>query len=314
MDTARSMELTAFQPLSSDVLREKYALPGERSVDDVRQRIARALAGAEQEAARASWEGRFLAAQRAGFIPAGRIACNAGTTLGSTLINCFVQPIGDSISSPEDGHPAIYAALAEASETLRRGGGVGYDFSRIRPRGALVASTRAHAAGPLAFLHVFDAASQTLESDSRRAAQMGVLRCDHPDISLAFADNVSAGIEPAYAWSYQRHRRAADGPRSYQVEDHAWRVWQRVRGGRVPLPPAFVGALELSPHAQLLMVAAVAPFIDGSISKTVNMDEHTPFRSFEPVFLGAWRSGLKGLAAFRPNRMLGAVLTPSPLL
>jgi ribonucleoside-diphosphate reductase alpha chain len=130
------------QAISEEVLLEKYAKDGEDSTDAVLQRVARALAQAEAAAERAHWEARFVHALRGGFIPAGRIQSAAGTGLSATLINCFVQPVGDSISQPEDGHPGIYTALTEAAETMRRGGGVGYDFSRIRPRGAWVGSTR----------------------------------------------------------------------------------------------------------------------------------------------------------------------------
>ena len=113
----------------------------------MRARVARALAAAEPEGKRAHWEARFLEAQERGFIPAGRINSAAGTSLTATLINCFVQPVGDSITEVVDGKPGIYTALAEAAETMRRGGGVGYDFSSIRPEGALGARapTRARA-------------------------------------------------------------------------------------------------------------------------------------------------------------------------
>ena len=171
------------QPISAEVLAEKYAKGDERTPDDVRLRVARALAAVEAPAERAAWEARFLDAQRRGFIPAGRIASAAGTELAATLINCFVQPVGDSISTPEEGLPGIYTALTEAAETMRRGGGVGYDFSRIRPQGAWVGATQSHASGPVSYMRVFDRSCETVESaGSRRGAQMGVLRCDHPDI------------------------------------------------------------------------------------------------------------------------------------
>ena len=181
------------QPISAEVLSEKYAKGDERTVDDVRQRVARALAQAEAPDARALWEARFLDAQRRGFVPAGRINSAAGTPLAATLINCFVQPVGDSISVAEDGFPGIYTALTEAAETMRRGGGVGYDFSRIRPSGAWVAPTQSSASGPVSYMRVFDRSCETVESaGARRGAQMAVLRCDHPDVE-AFIHAKDAG-------------------------------------------------------------------------------------------------------------------------
>lgn len=171
------------QVISAEVLAEKYAKGGETTLDEVRQRVARALAAAEPPEQRAAWEAKFLDAQRRGFIPAGRINSAAGTPLAATLINCFVQPVGDSISQPEEGFAGIYTALTEAAETMRRGGGVGYDFSRIRPAGAWVAPTQSSASGPVSYMRVFDRSCETVESaGSRRGAQMAVLRCDHPDI------------------------------------------------------------------------------------------------------------------------------------
>ena len=109
----------AEQAISAEVLAEKYAKGDERSLDDVRRRVARALAQAEPVEQRAFWEARFLDAQRRGFVPAGRINSAAGTGLAATLINCFVQPVGDSISTAEDGFPGIYTALTEAAEAIR---------------------------------------------------------------------------------------------------------------------------------------------------------------------------------------------------
>ena len=583
------------QPISHEVLLEKYAKGDERSVPAVHERVARALAQAEEPSQRALWRERFAQALDAGFVPAGRIQSAAGTELAATLINCFVQPVGDSIAQDDEGHPGIYIALTEAAETMRRGGGVGYDFSRIRPRGAWVGSTRSSASGPVSYMRVFDRSCETVESaGSRRGAQMGVLRCDHPDveefihakddgdlrnfnlsvgvtdafmeavrddaevdlvhraepgpaqkaagahpqpgghggwvyrtvrardlwdqimrstydhaepgvlfldqinrdnnlaycehiascnpcgeqplpsygccclgsidltrlvrdpfepgarfdeagftaiaktavrmldnvldvtvwpllqqheearnkrrvglgftglgdalimlglrydtaearamarriaelmrdaaydasidlarergpfplfnadlylsgstfasrlpqairdrirafglrnshllsiaptgtISLAFADNASNGIEPPFSWAYQRKKRMADGSfKEYSVEDHAWRLHRHLKGADAPLTPAFVTALEMSAQAHAAMVAAVAPCIDTAISKTVNVPADYPYEDFQDLYMQAWNEGLKGLATYRPNSVLGSVLSVGP--
>ncbi len=589
----RSASSLLAQSITQEVLLEKYAKDDERSAHDIHRRVARALAQAEPAEQRALWEERFLHCLQAGFIPAGRIQSAAGTALQATLINCFVQPVGDSIVEMDEGHPGIYTALAEAAETMRRGGGVGYDFSRIRPRGAWVRGTHSNASGPVSYMRVFDRSCETVESaGSRRGAQMGVLRCDHPDIeefihakdqgdlknfnisvgvtdsfmqavqadvavelvhraepapglkeagahqrgdglwvyrsvpardlwdqimrstydhaepgvlfldtinrdnnlaycetiastnpcaeqplppygccclgsvdltrfvlrpfeaeasfseaafaqvctvatrmldnvldvtvwplpqqaaearhkrriglgftglgdalvmlglrydsdqaramaarvaavmrdaayeasvelarekgafplfnpdlflsgstfatrlpqrlrerirqhglrnshllsiaptgtiSLAFADNASNGIEPAFSWSYTRKKRMPDGGFSeHAVEDHAWRLFRHLKGNDAALPPAFVTALELSAADHAAMVAAVAPCIDTAISKTVNVPADYPYADFQDLYRQAWASGLKGLATYRPNAVLGSVLSTTP--
>lgn len=198
------------QPISHDVLMEKYLKPGEAGVDDLYHRVARALASVERTEDQSRLEAIFLGNLYAGAIGAGRIMSAAGTSIQATLINCFVQPVGDCIQGVDaEGYPGIYEALREAAETMRRGGGVGYDFSRIRPRGAEVKGTASMASGPCSYINVFDQSCSTVESaGARRGAQMGVLRIDHPDV-LDFITakrtpgrwnnfNVSVGVPDAF--------------------------------------------------------------------------------------------------------------------
>ncbi len=146
------------------------------TVEDTWRRIARALAAPEAEPA--LWEDRFYAAlQDFRFLPAGRITAGAGTGRKVTLFNCFVMG-----TIPDNMH-GIFDGLREAALTMQQGGGIGYDFSTIRPKGAAVKGVGADASGPLSFMDVWDAMCRTIMSaGSRRGAMMATMRCDHPDI------------------------------------------------------------------------------------------------------------------------------------
>ncbi|MDD9708415.1 adenosylcobalamin-dependent ribonucleoside-diphosphate reductase [Seohaeicola sp. SP36] len=169
-------------PISEQIWDMKYRFkqadgtPIDRSVEDTWRRIARSLAQVEQDSA--LWEDEFYAAlEDFKYLPAGRITAGAGTGRRVTLFNCFVMgTIPDSMAG-------IFDMLKEAALTMQQGGGIGYDFSTIRPRGADVLGVAADASGPLSFMDVWDAMCRTIMSaGSRRGAMMATMRCDHPDI------------------------------------------------------------------------------------------------------------------------------------
>lgn len=132
-------------------------------------------------------------------------------------------------------------------------------------------------------------------------------------ISLAFADNASNGIEPAFSWTYNRNKRMVDGStKTYAVEDHAYRMYRHLGGDVNNLPGYFVTALEMAALDHVAMCKAVQPFIDTAISKTVNVPKDYPFENFDSLYTEAWKSDLKGLTTYRPNSVLGAVLEVTP--
>ena len=129
-------------------------------------------------------------------------------------------------------------------------------------------------------------------------------------ISLAFADNASNGIEPPFSWFYNRKKREPDGTmKTYAVEDHAWRLYRHFGGDVEALPSYFVTAMDISALDHMRMVAAVAPFVDSAISKTVNVPEDYPYEDFKDLYMEAWKAGLKGITTYRPNAVLGSVLS-----
>jgi ribonucleoside-diphosphate reductase alpha chain len=180
-------------PIAEQIWDMKYRLkdadgvPVDRSVEDTWRRIARSLA--ETEAEPAKWEETFYdALQGFKFLPAGRIVAGAGTGRSVTLFNCFVMgTIPDSMGG-------IFEMLKEAALTMQQGGGIGYDFSTIRPKGADVKGVAADASGPLSFMDVWDSMCRTIMSaGARRGAMMATMRCDHPDIE----DFITAKADPA---------------------------------------------------------------------------------------------------------------------
>ena len=169
-------------PIAEQIWDMKYRFkqPGGRAVDetveDSWRRVARALSGVENTPE--LWEAKFYdALEGFRFLPAGRILAGAGTGRSVTLFNCFVMgTIPDSLAG-------IFEMLKEAALTMQQGGGIGYDFSTIRPKGANVKGVGADASGPLSFMDVWDSMCRTIMSaGSRRGAMMATMRCDHPDI------------------------------------------------------------------------------------------------------------------------------------
>ncbi len=174
--------------ISWRVWKAKYRYRDEGTIADTWQRVARALAAVETKD-QASWEQRFLGIlQDFKFLPGGRVQAGAGTERNVTLFNCFVMgPIEDSITG-------IFSALEEAAVTMQQGGGIGYDFSTLRPRGARAKAVGTIASGPVSFMHVWDAMCGTiLSTGARRGAMMATLRCDHPDIEEFIAAKQKSG-------------------------------------------------------------------------------------------------------------------------
>lgn len=170
----------SLQPISRDLLLQKYAHGGEATREEILDRVACGLAKNEADP---EWQGRFRSALEH-IVLGGRITASAGLeNIGTTWVNCFVQPIADSVFESHDGVPGIMEAARQAAQTMRLGGGVGYDFSVIRPKGAWIKRTQSMASGPISYMEIFNAMCTTVVSaGARRGAQIAVLRCDHPDI------------------------------------------------------------------------------------------------------------------------------------
>ncbi|WP_121633355.1 adenosylcobalamin-dependent ribonucleoside-diphosphate reductase [Tropicibacter alexandrii] len=226
-------------PIAEQIWDMKYRLKEadgtaiDLSVEDTWRRIARALASVETDTA--AWEDKFYhALEDFKYLPAGRITAGAGTDRSVTLFNCFVMgTIPDSMGG-------IFDMLKEAALTMQQGGGIGYDFSTIRPKGAVVKGVAADASGPLSFMDVWDAMCRTIMSaGSRRGAMMATMRCDHPDVEqfiAAKADsarlrmfNLSVLVTDAFMEAVK-----ADGPWDLQFDGKVYHtvqardLWNRI--------------------------------------------------------------------------------------
>ncbi len=176
--------MPSVEPISQQIWDMKYRLktadgtPVDGTIEETWDRVATALAAPEADADRAKWQARFRdALDDFKFLPAGRIMSGAGSDRRVSLFNCFVM------GEVPDDMSGIFEHLKEAALTMQQGGGIGYDFSTLRPRGAPVKGVGADASGPLSFMDVWDAMCRTIMSaGSRRGAMMATMRADHPDI------------------------------------------------------------------------------------------------------------------------------------
>ncbi|MEL6480172.1 MAG: adenosylcobalamin-dependent ribonucleoside-diphosphate reductase [Pseudomonadota bacterium] len=234
--------MTAFPaPIAEQIWDMKYRLkpaPGETGaaeahVDATFARVAAALAATERDPE--AWEPRFRAAlEDFKYLPAGRILAGAGTGRSVTLFNCFVM------GTVPDSLEGIFEMLKEAALTMQQGGGIGYDFSTIRPKGAPVKGVGADASGPLSFMDVWDAMCRTIMSaGSRRGAMMATMRCDHPDIEdfvAAKGDAARLRMFNLSVLATDAFMRAveADGPWELVFEGRVYRtlrardLWHRI--------------------------------------------------------------------------------------
>ena len=217
----------ALPPISYEIWEQKYRFESddgtaEHAIEDSLRRVADAVAKAEARPARGEWARRFFEAM-AGFefIPAGRILAGAGTGRTTTLFNCFVMgEIRDDLGS-------IFENVKEAALTMQQGGGIGHDFSTLRPKGALVRGAGTDASGPVSFMTVWDAMCRTIMSaGSRRGAMMGTLSCDHPDIE-AF---IAAKADPTQLRMFNLSVLVTDAFMDAVASDAPWNL---VFGGRV---------------------------------------------------------------------------------
>ncbi len=221
-------------PIADQTWNNKYrfqghpqGLPGDKTIQDSWRRVAAELAYVEKAESRADWQRKFYDAMKDfKFLPAGRILAGAGTGRKVTLHNCFVM------GTIEDDLAAIFHGLGEAAVTMQAGGGIGYDFSTLRPKGAPVRGVDADASGPLSFMDVWDSMCRTIMSaGSRRGAMMATLRCDHPDIEAFVTAKKTPGRLTNFNLSVLvtdpfMEAVKADGPWELKFKDQVYRTVQ----------------------------------------------------------------------------------------
>jgi len=222
----------------------------EATVQATWRRVAHAVAVTEHSDA-AAWERRFLdILEDFRFLPGGRIQAGAGTDREVTLFNCFVM------GTIEDSIPGIFRALEEAAVTMQRGGGVGYDFSTIRPGGTRSRTTGSIASGPVSFMAVWDAMCATIQSTgARRGAMMATLRCDHPDI----AEFINAKRRPGRLSHFNLSVQLTDSFMQAIADDAEWPLIfpaGRVSGAGETLTRAWPGEASVIPCRVMRRVAA----------------------------------------------------------
>ena len=188
--------------------------PIDQTIPDTLCRVATALAEPEQDLE--FWKEKFYKALTDFcFLPAGRIISGAGTERNVTLFNCFVM------GNIPDDMSGIFLALKEAALTMQQGGGIGYNFSTLRPKGSPVNGLGADASGPLSFMDVWDSMCRTIMSaGSRRGAMMAVMRCDHPDIE----GFIEAKQEPGRLRMFNLSVLVTDDFMTAVKEDTAWNL------------------------------------------------------------------------------------------
>jgi len=209
--------MTASDPFSMEISRHiwavRYRFAAEADIQATWQRVAHAIAAAEGQNV-ALWTGRFAnLLENFRFLPGGRILAGAGTGHRVTLFNCFVMgEIADDLEH-------IFEALKEGALTMQHGGGVGYDFSTLRPAGMVAQATGSIASGPVSFMHIWDAMCATmLSTGARRGAMMATLRCDHPDIETF----VDAKRDPAVLRHFNLSVQVSDAFMAAVAADRDW--------------------------------------------------------------------------------------------